>query len=99
MLVGKSKQWTGSSREIVELCLNAITFLSCVLLVRSNSKVRLNFGGGNAMYADPDGSIVSLPSPPPLPEPLGDWYESAQVRETLESFNQNLEDAWHLKEQ
>lgn len=38
------------------------------------------------LFADPARSIVSLPAPPPEPEPLFDWYASREVREPMKEF-------------
>jgi hypothetical protein len=49
---------------------------------------------GRVLLENPEASIVSLPPLPAEPEPLHDWYASAQVEETLGAFNAFLEAEW-----
>ena len=56
---------------------------------------KMRAGSGKSLFDYPDISIVSLPQLPPEEEPLHEWYTSAQVKETLESFNQHLTTSWN----
>jgi bifunctional dethiobiotin synthetase / adenosylmethionine---8-amino-7-oxononanoate aminotransferase len=57
--------------------------------------LKLRAGTGQALFRNPKASIVSLPELPPQDVPLHEWYDSAQVAETLESFDQHLEESWN----
>ena len=44
---------------------------------------------------DPKESILSLPPLPPEPEPLTSWYQSKEVEEGLDAFEDRLEYLWN----
>lgn len=44
---------------------------------------------------DPTESILSLPPLPPEPEPLTSWYQSKEVEEGLDAFEDRLEYLWN----
>ena len=44
---------------------------------------------------DPKQSILSLPPLPPEPEPLTPWYQSKEVEEGLDAFEDRLEYLWN----
>jgi hypothetical protein len=63
-----------------------------------SSSCPVPFGSDALLFENPMASIVSLPTLPPEPEPLMDWYESAEVTETLESFvKDHLTKTWERK--
>lgn len=62
--------------------------------VSANSKFKLRCGDGRSLFSDSYASIISLPQIPPYPEPLHDWYESPQVSETFEGFDNFLSESW-----
>ena len=56
------------------------------------------FSSEASLFDNPDRSIVSLPELPPEPEPLKEWYESAEVSKVLESFvRDHLTTTWRSK--
>jgi len=44
---------------------------------------------------DPAESILSLPPLPPEPEPLASWYQSVEVEEGLDAFEDRIEYLWN----
>ena len=63
-------------------------------LLHPHRETKLVSKNGNVLFEDPESSIVSLPPVPPMPEPLHSWYESAQVKETLQGFQETLRKKW-----
>ena len=66
-----------------------------MMLWAGNRQEKLRSASGVLLFQDPIASIVSLPPIPPEPEPLHEWYDSAEVTETLGGFNTFLQDHWN----
>ena len=65
----------------------------------ASRKFKIRAGSGKAMFGNPEISIVSLPQLPPPEVALHDWFDSARVKETFESFDQHLENSWNERVQ
>lgn len=63
-------------------------------LAFNDSESKLHLEDGRIAFPNPIDSIVSLPEIPPYPEPLHEWYASAQVSETLQAFDRHLSQYW-----
>lgn len=61
---------------------------------RNYRQEKLRSTDGRVVFANPNESIISLPEIPPYPEPLHEWYESAQVTDTLRAFDEFLGNTW-----
>ena len=61
----------------------------------ASRKLRLRAGTGKALFDNPEICIIALPQLPPLNESLHEWYDTARVAETLDSFDQHLEVSWN----
>jgi dethiobiotin synthetase/adenosylmethionine--8-amino-7-oxononanoate aminotransferase len=61
----------------------------------ASRKLKLRSGLGKVLLEDPEKSIISLPSLPPLPHPLDPWFQGDETREKFESFHQLLTTRWN----
>jgi dethiobiotin synthetase/adenosylmethionine--8-amino-7-oxononanoate aminotransferase len=60
----------------------------------ASRKLKLRSGLGKALFEDPEQSIISLPSLPPFPQPLNQWFLLNETNEKLEAFHKSLQTQW-----
>jgi len=78
--------WLTSSHALMYSSIRPLSFFE----LRNAPAVRKQ----EDVFSTYESSIISLPTPPPEPEPLFEWYDKPEVKDCLAAFNTHLSKVW-----